>query len=567
MILGIKKEGRGTKDSTQLMMEDIDLTIEAERSRTFYYYKRWVWMIFPWICLSVNKQQTFSELIAKCYSSNIRYLSVEEEKLITRHAIKIVMDSKNKKQAMLAAKKPENEYPNSEAQTPQMAKDLPNQSQKNQSVTNSQANLGKSGRNFNLNMNTITSEIGNNSQYNQSKIATTMASENNKTGYQFKGKNIRGLADLSMAGSKGTMPKLDQGKKNLKQSTIGSHYEDPNAKGHNESSLSSVNKNYSSPALNSAKVKGINISGTTRNNDSHCRHNIFSTHGNQSPAKNKISKVNEVLHRSQFWEDRLANQSYKEEVKNILIKCKNGGSSLSLLKDTLQNYTSKEIELLERKNGGLIVEYNNLVSKMKAKRKHLDVMKRQVADIPKENPFEKMRENEQLDVLSSQFHDYESKVEKSLEQKCRTYRIIEICELNQIQNEEWIRSLNFYLTNLRKAIKYVHAEIHGMEKEVSDYTHLCEMFVKHYNMGVQNHMRLVQNIEKSLLDQKIIDKRIGDTNDLIHKSVLGKQARDNARREKDAEKDEKEKVFIPFLPKLKFSVQKNQRAQKKTDQR
>jgi hypothetical protein len=115
ILLGIHKEGRGTKDSTQLMMEDIDLTIEAERSRTFYYYKRWVWMIFPWICLSVNKQQTFSELIAKCYSSNIRYLSVEEEKLITRHAIKIVMDSKNKKQAMLAAKNPEADFPNSEA--------------------------------------------------------------------------------------------------------------------------------------------------------------------------------------------------------------------------------------------------------------------------------------------------------------------------------------------------------------------------------------------------------------------------------------------------------------------
>jgi hypothetical protein len=185
---------------------------------------------------------------------------------------------------------------------------------------------------------------------------------------------------------------------------------------------------------------------------------------------------------------------------------------------------------------------------MKAKRKNLDIIKRQVSDIPKENPFEKMRESDQLDAYSAQLHDFESKVERSLEQKRRTYRIIEICELNQIQNEEWIRSLNFYLTNLRKAIKYIHAEIHGMEKEVSDYTHLCEMFVKHYNMGVENHMRLAQNIEKSLLDQKIIDKRIGDTNDLIHKSVLGKQARENARREKDAQKDEKEKVIKIFWP-------------------
>jgi len=75
-----KTDKKEVKDLTQLMMEEIDLTIEPERQATFYYYKRWIWMIFPWICLSVNKQQTFSDLISKCYSSNIRYLSVEEEK-------------------------------------------------------------------------------------------------------------------------------------------------------------------------------------------------------------------------------------------------------------------------------------------------------------------------------------------------------------------------------------------------------------------------------------------------------------------------------------------------------
>lgn len=133
------------------------------------------------------------------------------------------------------------------------------------------------------------------------------------------------------------------------------------------------------------------------------------------------------------------------------------------------------------------------------------------------------------------------KVEKSTEQKKRTFRIIEICELNQIQNEEWIRSLNYYKTNLQKAIKYVHGEIGSMEKQVSEYTNMCEMFIAHYNMGVKNHMRLIQNIERSITNQKKIDRSIKNTNDLIYESVLHKKARDEAKKKKDAEKDEKEK--------------------------
>ena len=92
------------KDMAQQIIDDIDLTIEPERKGSFYYYKRWIWMIFPWVCMSVNKKQTFSELISKCYSSNIRYLSVEEEQILTKHAIKIVIESKMKRKMMYAKK-------------------------------------------------------------------------------------------------------------------------------------------------------------------------------------------------------------------------------------------------------------------------------------------------------------------------------------------------------------------------------------------------------------------------------------------------------------------------------
>ena len=33
-------------------IENIDLTIETEIPPKFYYYKRWLWMIFPWVSFS-----------------------------------------------------------------------------------------------------------------------------------------------------------------------------------------------------------------------------------------------------------------------------------------------------------------------------------------------------------------------------------------------------------------------------------------------------------------------------------------------------------------------------------
>ena len=59
-------------------------------------------MIFPWVCMSVDKRQSFSDLINKCYSSSTAYLSVEEERIFTKHAIEIVIESQSKKLAIYA---------------------------------------------------------------------------------------------------------------------------------------------------------------------------------------------------------------------------------------------------------------------------------------------------------------------------------------------------------------------------------------------------------------------------------------------------------------------------------
>jgi hypothetical protein len=64
----------------QTKLAEIDLEIKPEKPPSFYYYKRWLWIIFPWACLSIKPDLNYSEVIARCYSSATKYMKIDEEK-------------------------------------------------------------------------------------------------------------------------------------------------------------------------------------------------------------------------------------------------------------------------------------------------------------------------------------------------------------------------------------------------------------------------------------------------------------------------------------------------------
>ena len=64
-------------------IHEIDLNLEPKITPSFYYYKRWLWIAFPWLCLQPDKRYNYSSLIYECYSSNLKYLSVSDDMLLT----------------------------------------------------------------------------------------------------------------------------------------------------------------------------------------------------------------------------------------------------------------------------------------------------------------------------------------------------------------------------------------------------------------------------------------------------------------------------------------------------
>ncbi len=77
--------GGGTQGQTQggvssLHMRDHELQVNqlrehynvSERVPTNYYYKRWLWVQFPWACLSLKCD--YSMKMKKCFSSATKYM-------------------------------------------------------------------------------------------------------------------------------------------------------------------------------------------------------------------------------------------------------------------------------------------------------------------------------------------------------------------------------------------------------------------------------------------------------------------------------------------------------------
>ncbi|CAD8212015.1 unnamed protein product [Paramecium pentaurelia] len=71
-----------------------------ERESTDYYYKRWIWIQFPWACMSIDKNCDYSTVIKQCFSSATDYMSVEDENAFTESALKIAFEAKRKRKEM-----------------------------------------------------------------------------------------------------------------------------------------------------------------------------------------------------------------------------------------------------------------------------------------------------------------------------------------------------------------------------------------------------------------------------------------------------------------------------------
>lgn len=94
-----------SKQGHEHLGNDLNLAINPKKERSFYYYKRWIWLIFPWACISADNGYKYSNVIKKCYSNEHKCIRVKDEEKRTRKALAISVDAKLKRRMILHSKK------------------------------------------------------------------------------------------------------------------------------------------------------------------------------------------------------------------------------------------------------------------------------------------------------------------------------------------------------------------------------------------------------------------------------------------------------------------------------
>lgn len=391
-MLLLQEKDNHVDEYTKIIM-NIDLTIEPQGNKLFYYYKRWLWMNFPLICLSKEKTN-FSDLMAYCYSDSKSSLDYEQDRSIYLNCLLIINQLKENKKAILKNKTVLNPLTKSTIM-------------KKSYVMKSSGKLDSSKQKFKSDANLIPKSVF--SQRRETQLKAALQIKNN-TEYE--------------------------------------HFED------------SLQK---------------------------------SVHMQNSLLKSNLVDMNKKI---------FDNNDTKSNTRAY-------GHKIDNLSEILDQWGSKELSLLTKKRDGIIADYNKVMFNKDELLKKIDKLE----NIKKHKMVNK--ETKQLKKQSSEamFYtvktkDMKLKLGEVIEQKKRYQQIIDVCSLNKIQNEDWIRSLTFYYNNLKTISTDKQRELDEKENNLVEIKLKSREIYEKYQLSKEKRELFVNNFTKYLDQKKQIDKAI-----------------------------------------------------------
>lgn len=141
-------------------------------------------------------------------------------------------------------------------------------------------------------------------------------------------------------------------------------------------------------------------------------------------------------------------------------------------------------------------------------------------------------------------YSLKEKVRNNQKFKERIERINAVCEINQIQNEEWIRRLTFYQGNLNKAISIQTKKINKIRNNERKLGEKTQKLIESYNVRRQDHFSLIKDMEDELTRKKYLSSQIVSTDFLIMQSVIVKKEEINTQLVDHMEQEMKQKELL-----------------------
>lgn len=229
-----------------------------------------------------------------------------------------------------------------------------------------------------------------------------------------------------------------------------------------------------------------------------------------------------IIEKTKKQEERLNKKLVDEKMKMRLMNLKNTHSLIDI-RNRIQQDTKEQVKKLNRKNQDLVKELNKVTDRIRRQKSKMHQLQNTLDNtrVPTNEEYLKFLNEKKNLIIKGKLLQ-----EKYLNKKMfndRMQKIEKICELNQIQNQECIRQLNFYQSNLDKVIEERKQVIDEIKAEDENLEEDRLKLIDDYNIRRVNHNSLIGNIEEEIRMKQYLDANISTTNFLIKESVLMKK--------------------------------------------
>jgi hypothetical protein len=461
----------------------------SDRQATYYYYKRWVWMIFPWAC--ENFKTNYSQIIFECFSSPTRYMSVSEERKYTQDALRIAIEAKIKKKAMYATKPTE----------------LDTKSLKG-SITGGRKLLEgiKSPSNMSIN-NTL--DVPLTESLVKKKSLLNVNGRTSESQLSFQGSNT--ISPIEQKDHFLTQKRPAGGEKHF---FITNEFLNFNNLNHSMDSNDYITNETNKPKGGGSATQTLE------------RSMVSVSLLNKSKSMKNAGKIDKHF-------EKLAKVADYDDANALLPK----------FQSNLQDQNDKEVLQFELKVHRLQKELNDLVFKNKtlAKQlKNLAVSNHNLTAAAGSDVMLQARTKAQQ--LQVSVEKAEKSAQNSHQEQVRLLKIIFVCQKNKKQNEPWIRSLNFLLQNLKKMIKWEIESMTKLQYQINDMKKLLDSYLKAYNDKFKNHKVMIEQLRNKLDSKEILAQQIVSVDNALENSAYETAERlQNVYKSPKASKDQKMK--------------------------
>ena len=426
-------------------------------NRKYYFYKRWVWIMFPWACMSIDPSGVFSDQIHRCFESDLKYIKVIEELELTQKAQLIAIEAKEKKKAVLEDMHGDYliDEDLKEVQSKMTLALQPNRKDSSATTENTGVPLlshGLTRKNTASNLKSMVNE----GRIFQRKMTADLLS-----------------SDLATGGLKGPIrpfqgrPAADHGLKRH-PSTLQDVAGQPQG-----IYLTAVQSVPNPPLSHAAQVS--QSQGQLRSHRS-----LLSANVSQQRAAERLGvgyseldlkNMGNVCHTN----IKAAVGQHEKGMRNMM----GVQRMMRDVRDILEVRSSKEQAFMESKNAKMATSLNQLIYENTQALRKLESLRNELkkdgTSLIKPNNFEAtMQVGCSPQKLVAQCAKSSEKFRREKDQQTRLMKIIDICRMNKNTNEEWIRQLNFFIANMTKMSKKTELRIDRADRETADLNKLVE---------------------------------------------------------------------------------------------